>query len=213
MEIIKWHLISLSWLWRAAVLVPKVVKLCSTSPLMSVINTTLSLSRLLATLTFLSRVSYRDIFSAKVLLCCHVPGCHEGALLDTVSRSRCEPHASNPKLRFAYYTQNHRTPDNWNQVSHSSQWCFISGRVSPFTTRETCRKHIVFVLLYSWVLLWKKKHVMWNHFAMDVATEQENWKRREQKQYVLQYGNGRQLYWCRRTTKLSRRNSLNAQTP
>lgn len=97
-----------------------------------VINTMVSLSKLLATLIFLSRVTYRDIFSAKVLLSCHVPGCPESALLDTVSRSRCEPHASNTKLRFAYYTPNHLTL-NWNRVSHPSQWCFISKRVSPFT--------------------------------------------------------------------------------
>lgn len=41
-------------------LVPKVVKLCTTSPppsVPSVLNTILSLSKLLATLTFLSRVS------------------------------------------------------------------------------------------------------------------------------------------------------------
>lgn len=55
-------------------------------------------------LHFFSRVSYRDIFSTQVLLCCHVPGCHERALLDTVSRSRCEPHASNPELRSCLAT-------------------------------------------------------------------------------------------------------------
>lgn len=101
-------------------------------------NTMLSLSKLLATVTFLSRLSYWDIFSTKVLLSCHVPGCHESALLDTVSRSRCEPHASNPKLRFAYCTPNHLTLNNWSQVSHSTQWCLISKRVSHFTRKQTC---------------------------------------------------------------------------
>lgn len=104
---------------------------------LSIINTMLSLSILHATLTFLSQMSYRDLFSAKTLLCCHVPGCHESALLDTVSRSRWGPHASNPELRFAYYTQDQPILTiNWNQVSHSSQWCFISKRVSPFTRKQ-----------------------------------------------------------------------------
>lgn len=93
----------------------KLLNFAQPLPPLSVINTMLSLSKLLAILTFLSRVSYRDIFSAKVLLCCHVPGCHEGALLDTVSRSRCEPHASNPKLRFAYYTP--KPPNPWQLES------------------------------------------------------------------------------------------------
>lgn len=130
-----------------SLLMPKVVKLCTTSPPLSVIHTMLSLSKLLATLAFLSRVSYRDIFSAKVSLCCHVPGCHESTLLDTVSRSRCEPHASNPELRFAYYTPNQPNLTlNWNQVSHSRQWCFISKRVSPFTRKQTCK--YVLILLF-----------------------------------------------------------------
>lgn len=92
----EWHFISLCLQWKA-LLMPKVVKLCTTSPPLSVINTMLSLSKLLATLAFLPRLSYWDIFSAKVLCWCHVPGCHESTLLDTVSRSRCEPHAFNPK--------------------------------------------------------------------------------------------------------------------
>lgn len=101
----------------------------------------LGLSRLFATRTFLLRVSYEDVFSMMVFLFCHVPGCHERALLDTVSRSRCEPHASNPGLRFAYYTPNHLTLNSQNQVSHFPQWCFISTNVSPFTRKkheQTC---------------------------------------------------------------------------
>lgn len=120
----------------------KVVKLCTTSPPLSVINTMLSLSKLPATLIFLSRVSYRDIFSVKVLLCCHVPGCHESALLDTVSRSRCEPHASNPKLRSAYYIPNHLTL-NWNHVSHSSKWCLKRKSVLFFARKQTWQYGVI----------------------------------------------------------------------
>lgn len=44
---------------------PEVVKLCATFPPLCVINTMLSLSKLLATLTFLSQVRYRAIFFCK----------------------------------------------------------------------------------------------------------------------------------------------------
>lgn len=144
---------------ESLLLMPKVVKLCTTSPPLSLINTMLNLSKSLATLTFLSRMSYRDIFSAKGLLCCHVPGCHESALLDTVSRSRCEPHASNPKLRLAYYTPNHLTLNNWELGLTLSLWSFIGKMVSLFTRKQTCK-----YCMYSSCT----EFCDWTHFAPDI---------------------------------------------
>lgn len=61
-------------------------------------------------------------FSLKELCCCHVPGCLESVPLDTVSRSRCGPHASNPNWCSAYYIPNHRTL-HWNHISLQSEAC------------------------------------------------------------------------------------------
>ena len=129
---------------------PEVVKLCTTSPPPSITNNNAKLVKTARHTTHFFHDWVTGTFSPlKVfLLCCHVPGCHESALLDTLSRSRCEPHASNPELRSAYYTPNHLTL-NWNQVSHSSLRCFISGRVSPFTRTQACRYGVIL----PWVLL------------------------------------------------------------
>lgn len=131
---------------------PKVVKLCTTSPPPSATNNNAKLVKTARHTTHFFHDWVTGTFSPLkfffFLLCCHVPGCHKSALLDTLSRSRCEPHASNPELRSAHYTPNHLTL-NWNQVSHSSLRCFISGRVSPFTRTQTCRYGVIL----PWVLL------------------------------------------------------------
>lgn len=71
------------------------------------------------TLSFSLRGSCRHIFSLKDLRCCHVPGCLKRAPLDTLSRSRCGPHASNPDCCSAYYIPKQRTL-NWNHISLQS---------------------------------------------------------------------------------------------
>lgn len=61
-------------------------------------------------------------FSLKELCSCHVPGCLESVPLDTVSRSRCGPHASNPNWCSAYYIPNHRIL-HWIHISLQSEAC------------------------------------------------------------------------------------------
>lgn len=162
----KRHLISQYLQWKDLLLMPKVVKLCTTLPALSVINTMLSLSKVLATLTFLSRVSYWDIFSAMVLLCCHVPGCHEGTLLATVSRSRCETHASNPKLLHP------KSPDPQqlkSRLKHTVS--YISKRVLTFRkerrkNKKTACQCIIFLPLFWVVQLYKSVFNFFFFFLM-----------------------------------------------
>lgn len=79
--------------------------------------TIICLSKLLSRLTWISRLSYQDIFR-QVLCCCHVPGCHE---VDIVTRTRCELHAANLMSCFCIQNPAPKLPilNWWNRVSHT----------------------------------------------------------------------------------------------
>lgn len=88
--------------------------------------------------------TYISFMSVRIGLCCHVPGCHESTRLDTVSRSRCEPHAFNPKNRDLPTTSQTTKPLTEITVSHSSLWCFTGE--GTFLLLESERGRTVFTV-------------------------------------------------------------------
>lgn len=160
-------------------------------------NTAPGLSELLATLTFL--------FTSEL----------QGHFFDTgftllprawLSRTRPPRHCkqiqmwatcfqSRATILPCYSPKNHLTP-NWNQVSHSSQWCFISKKVSPFTRKQTCKcrvcccscinaaqiyfspkKNSLNTLFVCWFLLFKKKVTIQGGQTITIIQTQFNCQR------------------------------------
>lgn len=76
----------------------------------------------------------------KDLPCCHAPGCLESVPLDTVSRSRCGPHASNPNCCSAYYIPNRWTL-RWNHISLQS-WGALKVIFHPGALENGGKKNI-----------------------------------------------------------------------